>query len=56
MAHWNETRDAHMVELMRGISYLPKDLVDRYEQTGDNVDFAEIIDFLRSRPSCDSQK
>ena len=56
MAHWNEIRDAHMVELMRGISYLPKDLVDRYEHTGDIADFAEVVDFLRSRQSCNSQE
>ena len=56
MAHWNEIRDAYLVDLMRGISYLPQGLVDRYEETGDNVDFEEIIDFLRSRTSCDSQK
>ena len=31
MAHWNEIRDAYVVDLMRGISYLPQGLVDRYE-------------------------
>jgi hypothetical protein len=31
-------RDAHLVELMRGIrDYLPQELVPRFEQTGDIV-------------------
>jgi hypothetical protein len=28
----NEIRDAHLVELMRGIKYLPKEFVDRFKQ------------------------
>jgi hypothetical protein len=36
-------RDAHLVEWMRGIrDYLPLELVDRFEQIGDIIYFAEI--------------
>jgi hypothetical protein len=35
MAHWNEIRDAYLVELMRGTKFLPKQFVDRFEQSGD---------------------
>jgi hypothetical protein len=46
MAHWNEIRDAYLVELMRGIKDLPQELVDPFEQTGDIIYFAEICDSI----------
>ena len=44
MAHWNEIRDTYLVELMRGITDLPQDLVDHFEETGDIIYFAEICE------------
>jgi hypothetical protein len=48
MAHWNEIRDAYLVELMCGIKDLPQELVDRFEQTGDILYFDEICDKIRA--------
>jgi hypothetical protein len=42
-------RDAHLVELMRGIrDYPPQELVNRFEQTGDIVYFVKICDKIRA--------
>lgn len=49
MAHWNEIRDQWRVEQARAISYAPRDLIDRFEETGDNDDWERVIDFLRTR-------
>jgi hypothetical protein len=53
MAHWNDIRDAWYVEQFRTLSDIPKDLIDRFEETGDIADLAKLMDFLRS---CDSRK
>lgn len=53
MAHWNESRDAWYVEQFRSLSYVPADLIDRFEATGDIADLHNAIQFLRL---CNSQK
>ena len=48
MAHWNEIRDAWYVEQFRAFSRIPKDLINRFEETGDIADLAKLMDSFRS--------
>jgi hypothetical protein len=49
MAHWNEVRDAWRVEKLRELTFLPSDLVENYERSGDIYEWEAIIKLLQNR-------
>jgi hypothetical protein len=50
MAHWDEERDKRRVQMMRECGWVAienKDLIDRYEETGDDIYWAAFVDVIR---------
>lgn len=43
------------VEQFRALSGIPKELIDRFEETGDIADLAKLMDCLTSRSPCHSR-
>ena len=53
MANWNEKRDKRWVKMMRECDELAvehKDLIDRFEETGDLIFWSAFIDLIRKMP------
>lgn len=50
MGHWNEERDRRRVEMMRKcgpVTEKHKDLIDKYEETGDDIYWVAFIRAIR---------